>query len=102
MAINDFDFVLGYNALINLGDQKRGTAILIRDNIQYDNPHFLADGRGISVQIENFKIVNLYAPSGSQRMAQRYKFFNEDNLILLNGSSIYNIILAVDFNCILD
>jgi exonuclease III len=58
-------------------------------------------GRGITAHYENIQIVNIYAPSGSEKRRDRDKFFNTEVPQLLSHTQ-QHILLAGDFNCVLD
>jgi hypothetical protein len=55
-------------------------------------------GRGIAVKIEDTWILNIYAPSGTTRKAEREQFFNTEVTHIM-PTTHQRIILAGDFNC---
>jgi len=48
VTINDFSSLHGYEALVNGGTDKRGTAILLKQGISLSNIKWLPSGRGIA------------------------------------------------------
>jgi hypothetical protein len=91
----------GYKAIMNIGTNERGTAIIHRDGIQLDNIRRLPSGRGVVANLDDVTIINIYAPSGTARKAEREEFYNTE-LIELLPVSPRKLILAGDFNCIID
>ncbi|KAL3271948.1 hypothetical protein HHI36_022418 [Cryptolaemus montrouzieri] len=51
VAINDFSFIGGYNSIVNINENRRGTAVLIRDGLNYEDVRALVSSRGISFKI---------------------------------------------------
>lgn len=100
VAINDFTFITGYKAIVNNNEDLRGTTILIRDVISYSDVRFMRSVRGISIKVGNLRIVNVYAPSGSQNQSSREVFFRDDISSLFNASE--NLLIGGDFNCIVN
>lgn len=100
VAISDFSFLRGYRPIININENLRGTAILIRDPIPFNNVRMLESSRGIAIDVFDYSIVNLYAPSGTQHRAERHDFFVNELPKLLLGRS--EKIIGGDFNCIID
>lgn len=94
-----FDFISGYDAIVNVGQNLRGTAVLIRNHIKYSNAKLLESSRGVSLDVENFKIVNIYAPSGGQAYRERNDFFAHEFPLLLDNR-VPNVLIGGDFNCI--
>lgn len=100
VAITDFSLFSGYQAIVNNDEKLRGTAILIRDVIEYSDVRYLDSTRGISVKVNNLRIVNVYAPSGSQNQTSRELFFSHDIFPIITGKE--KILLGGDFNCIIN
>jgi exonuclease III len=88
----------GYTAHVNVGTEQRGTAILIRNHLTMDRIDVLPSGRGIAGYYQGTYIVNIYAPSGAARKAEREEFFNVE-LSYLFRAMPQNYILGGDFNC---
>jgi exonuclease III len=76
-------------------------AILTRDGLMVRKVTRLSSGRGIALDINRVRIINVYAPSGATKKRERETFFNND-LPLLLPTTTGEIILAGDFNCILN
>ena len=83
-----------------MGTQCRGTALLAKDIYLLTNIHRNPTGRGISAYFNGIKIINIYAPSGSEKKGELEEFYNGDVARFLMHSS-NNIVLAGDFNCVL-
>lgn len=81
VALSDFSFLRGYNSIVNIDENKRGTAIAIRDSIPYTNVKILGSSRGISVCIHGCNIINIYVPSGTQNRTARQLFSRKSSLI---------------------
>jgi len=93
--------VKGYHTITNIGTSLRGTAILHKLNIKLHRVERLPTGRGISVYLGGACIVNTYVPSGTARRTEMEEFFNEGIIGLLHTSPT-NLLLAGDFNCLLN
>ncbi|XP_045023169.1 uncharacterized protein LOC123466378 [Daphnia magna] len=52
-----------YRLLANVGPNKNGTAILIRHGLDYSRLLLEPDGRLISIDVNCFTFINIYAPS---------------------------------------
>jgi exonuclease III len=89
-----------YTAYINIGSEGRGTAILAKNCYNIANIQSIPTGRGISAHVNGIKIVNIYAPSGSEKKREQDDFYNSDAARLLIHPNP-NMILARDFNCVL-
>jgi len=83
-----------------MGTEGRGTAILAKDNYLLTNIQRIHTERGISAHFNGIRIINMYAPSGSEKKREREEFYNGDVARLPIHSSD-NIVLAGDFNCVL-
>jgi exonuclease III len=57
-------------------------------------------GRGISDLFNETRIINIYAPSGSEKKREREEFYT-DHVARLPTHSGENMVLAGDFNCVL-
>ena len=99
VAIPEFNFP-GYDEVENVGEQRRGTAILARDRLGMTSPLLLPSGRGTSVMIGDVTIVNVYAPAGTRFKAERAKFFAEEVTPLMAAAG-ERLVLGGDFNCVL-
>jgi endonuclease/exonuclease/phosphatase family metal-dependent hydrolase len=95
---NKLASIRGYTIHINEGTEKRGTAIAIKDGIQTTDLKRLTTGRGMAVKYEDIWIVNIYAPSGAEKRAEREQFFNTGIMHILPQTNA-EMILAGDFNC---
>ena len=94
------DTIQGYTAHMNVGTERRGTAILAKEGITLTNVKRLPSGTGIATMYEGLWLVNVYAPSWTARRQDRETFYNSDLPYLLPYSRT-DMILAGDFNCVL-
>jgi len=100
VAIDSFK-LYGYQEIVNLNPQKRGTAILCKESFKIGDVVKLADGRGIAMEVEGVLFVNVYAPWGSQNRQERAAFFEKGITPLLRryqGKAVF----GGDFNCVID
>jgi len=89
-----------YTSYMNMGTERRGTAILAKDSYLLTNIQRIPTGRGMSAHFNGIRIINIYTPSGSEKKREREEFYNGDVARLLMHSSD-NMVLAGDFNCVL-
>ena len=90
----------GYVAYSNIGSNMRGTAILSRRNLNITNLERIPSGRAIALECNGYRIVNVYAPSGTAKRTEREQFYNCELSVLLAKQSNPTII-GGDFNCTL-
>jgi exonuclease III len=88
-----------YNTHINVGTENRGTAIIAKEGLILTNTTRLPSGRGMTARFESIQIINIYATSGAEK--RRESFYNSEVPTLLPRTPM-EIILAGDFNCILN
>lgn len=103
VAVTSFNFY-GYSEHVNVGPNRRGTAILWRTTIQIQDLTSLTSGRGAAGTLGDVRIVNLYAPAGGAQRQDRRKFFAEDITPLLAGpeGASARVVIGGDFNCVLE
>jgi exonuclease III len=90
-----------YNAWVNIGTEKRGTATLAREGLPVCDEKRLSSGRGLAVKIKGIWYVNVYAPSGAERRVEREHFFNAELPFILPVAPTA-LLIAGDFICLLD
>ena len=90
-----------YTAHINQGAEGRGTAILTKEGLSISNIKRLLSGRGMAAIFNGTWILSIYAPSGAEKKTERERFYTND-LTQLLPTTHTELILAGDFNCILD
>lgn len=90
----------GYNVVCNVDHARRGTAIALKEHIQFSHVEKSLDGRLLALRIHNTTLCNVYAPSGSVLRAQRERFFNSTIAYYLRHRTDH-IILGGDFNCVI-
>lgn len=91
--------ITGYDAIINIGNEG-GTAVLFKEGIPCSVRALLETGRGITVQLHDLLLINVYAPSGSNERRNRSNFYRQGIVDLLMNVRTAAI-LAGDFNCVL-
>ena len=65
----------GYTAYTNVGTTRRGTAIIAREHLTLTRTICLLSGRGIAATFQGVSLVNICAPSGSEKRREREEFF---------------------------
>jgi exonuclease III len=60
-----------YTAHMNIGTDGRGTAILVKDGLILTNIQRIPSGRGIAATLNGIRIINIYAPSESEKRRER-------------------------------
>ena len=71
---NEFTNIHEYNAIVNEGTDKRGTAILVKTGLQIQDIKRMPSGRGIAAMFQGIWIINIYAPSGAEKRVEREYF----------------------------
>ena len=89
-----------YTVHMNIGTDRRGTAVLAKDGLALLNVQRLPSGRRMSASFHGIFIVNIYAPSGAERRQEREAFYNTEVVQLIPSSSTA-MRLAGDFNCVI-
>jgi exonuclease III len=79
-----------YIQYVNIGTEKRGTAILVKDGILLTDIKCLPSGRGITAKYNGISVINIYAPSGAEKKQDREAFYNNDVPYLLPGHNRHN------------
>jgi exonuclease III len=67
--------VRGYNIHLNIGASMCGTAILARSTLHLTNITTLPSGRAIPADYMGIRLINVHAPSGTARRANREQFY---------------------------
>ncbi|KAJ1518844.1 hypothetical protein ONE63_011548 [Megalurothrips usitatus] len=91
--------VPGYKEFTNIGEARRGTVILAREDLELTPLLALPSGRGSAAKVGNHMFICVYAPAGSKRRQERAAFFAEDVAQLLAVAGPHAI-LGGDFNCV--
>lgn len=89
----------GYEEVVNIGTESRGTALLHRASLQPANVKLLPCGRGLSAVFGGVTVVNVYGPAGSQGRGERPDFLL-NKLALLLAEAAGRVVIAGDWNCI--
>jgi len=79
----------------------RGMAILTKEGLTETNIQRLPTGRGTAAEINGTWIINIYAPSGAEKRTERERFFTNE-VTAVRPPVHRNVILAGDFNAIID
>ena len=89
----------GYDMHYNIGSHRCGTAIVARNDIALTNINKISSGRAIAAEYKGLHIVNIYAPSGTAKQAEREHFYNaEVPQLLQTGHG--ELIIRGNFNCV--
>ena len=79
-----------------------GTAIVWRNNLKVKSVTSIVMCRLQVATLGSYRLVNIYAPSGSNKKREREQFFGQTVFDLLQLTPKLAFIWAGDFNCILD
>lgn len=90
----------GYNVVSNVDHTRRGTAIALKEHVEFSCVEKSLDGRLIALRVNNTTLANIYAPSGSIARAERERFFNNTIAYYLRHCTEY-VVMGGDFNCVL-
>jgi exonuclease III len=91
--------MIGYTSYTNVGTNMRVTAILCKNDFPLTNVTKIPSGRAISATYQGIRLINIYAPSGTARKADREHFYS----VYLTGelyTKAHSMIISGDFNCI--
>lgn len=67
VVFENFSFIYSHKAIVNRQAKSLGTAILIRNGLEYKDVLYHPNGRILSVTIANMNFVNIYAFSGTNK-----------------------------------
>ena len=91
----------GYQTLYNIGTNCRGTAIIAKEGITFENITRIPSGRAIAARFNDCWLINIYAPSGTAGRQDREALFTcELSHVLTQPAN--NILMAGDFKCTLE
>ena len=96
---DNWEDIQNRNIYLNIGTDRRGTAIITKENITLKNIQRLPSGRGIAGWWDEWYMINIYAPSGTARQKDRDDFFRSELPYLLQQAP-REYILGGDFNCV--
>ena len=94
----------GFNAVANVDLQNLsvpGTAIIWRNNIPVENIVSLKPCRMQIASLGPYRLLNIYAPSGSNLKHERDLFFSQDVFQALQLFPELPYLLCGDYNCVL-
>jgi len=92
--------VRGYNAHLNIGASIREKAILAKSTLHLTNITTLPSGRAIAADYKGIRLINVYAPSGTARRADREQFYTTELPYLFHDGPT-DLLVGGDFNCVL-
>ncbi|KZS00285.1 Uncharacterized protein APZ42_003474, partial [Daphnia magna] len=90
-----------YHLLANVGPNRNGTAILIKNGLEYSRLLLEPDGRLIAIAVKCFTFINIYAPSGKQSKNERNTFLRQ-TVPAYSVTTRLPFVLMGDFNCVDD
>ena len=100
LAFENFSFISSHTAIVNISEDKKGTGVLLRNNVNYSDVILNVNGRITSLTVDSINYINIYGHSGSGFKKEREILFRDDILIhLAHGKE--NLIVG-DFNCVLN
>lgn len=99
VAFENFSFISSHVAFVNISEDNKGTAVLVRKNIDFSDILLNPNGRISSIRIGGINFVNIYAHSGSGYRKERDYLLSQEIIPHLSSNDP-NVILG-DFNCIL-
>lgn len=101
VAVPAFNFY-GYSEYVNIGPNRRGTALLWRSSLPLTDLATVPSGRAVAATFGDVRIVNVYAPSGKNARTERNEFFAHDIAPLFAGtrSERARFVVGGDFNCV--
>lgn len=100
LAFENFAFISSHTAIVNISEERKGTGVLLRNNLNYSDVVLNINGRITSLTVDSINYINIYAHSGSAFKKERDILFRDDILVhLAHGRE--NVIVG-DFNCVLN
>ena len=94
----------GYKAVVNIDEEnpsKPGTAIVWKESIPLTNISSLIVCRVQMATLGKYRLLNIYAPSGSNKKHERNVFFGQDVFTALSLNHNPSWVMGGDFNCVL-
>ena len=106
MTSSEIELLLpGFRAESNIDEDnpmRPGTAFAWRSSLQLEGVTSLCKCTLQIASFGSYKLVNIYAPSGTSRKREREKLFSEDLFSLLHLFPSSTWIWGGDYNCVLD
>ena len=94
----------GFNAVANIDKDnltRPGTAIAWRSNLPVKDIVSFSPCRIQIATLGTYRLINIYAPSGSNRKQERASFFSQDLFTALQLNPSLSLIMGGDYNCLL-
>jgi exonuclease III len=79
-----FDFLQRHEII---GPNGRGTALVAKQHCQLSNVERTPSGRAIAATLNGTRIINVYAPSGTAKRAERESFYNQELATFLDNAN---------------
>ena len=100
VSVPAFNFY-GYSEYVNVGPNRRGTALLWRSSLPLTDLATVPSGRAVAATFGDVRVVNVYAPTGNARR-ERNEFFAQDVTPLFAGPRSAHVghVVGGDFNCV--
>jgi exonuclease III len=95
---------MGYQAAVNIDREnpsKPGTAIVWKKSIPLTDISSIVLCRAQVATLGRYKLLNIYAPSGSDKIHEWNAFFGDDIFTMLGLNHNPTWVLGGDFNCVL-
>lgn len=65
LAFENFSFISSHTAIVNISEDKKGTGVLLRNNVNYSDVILNVNGRITSLTVDSINYINIYGQSGS-------------------------------------
>ena len=95
----------GYNAAVNVDENnlaKPGTALVWREGLDVVDVCSIVPCRAQVASLGVYRLMNIYAPSGSEKKYERSVFFSQDLFGFIHSDRFASWILGGDCNAILN
>lgn len=84
VVFENFRFINSHKAIVNRQPRSLGTAMLIRNGLDYKDVLYHPNGRILSATVADINFVNVYAFSGTNRKKERDEMFQTDLAVHLS------------------
>jgi Reverse transcriptase (RNA-dependent DNA polymerase)/Endonuclease/Exonuclease/phosphatase family len=102
VSFQNFSFIQSHRTVLNISDRGRGTAILLRNGLDFDQVQMSECGRIVSLVVDGINLICIYAKSGANFKRERNLFFMNEITTHFYKRSVRETIVGGDFNCILN
>jgi exonuclease III len=101
VATEDVDQIRGYTSYYNISTAMQGIAIVARNTLQMTKIPAILSVRAMTANLGDLRLINIYAPSGTARKAERETFFNNELTYVLRRAT-GTVLMRGDFNCTME